>query len=63
MCQTTNSNARQNNTIDGESILPLDFYESDTVLTWKPVNLNLMIGVERVPSESDELPNSNEVAS
>jgi len=61
MCQTTNSNARQNNTIDREGILPLNFYESDTVL--KPVNLNLMIGIERVPSESDELPNSNEVAS
>ena len=26
----------------------------------KPVNLNSLIGVERVPSESDEPPNSNE---
>ena len=39
--------------------LPLNLYETETVL--KPVNS--LIGVERVPSENDEPPNSNEDAS
>ena len=38
--------------------MPLNLYETDTFL--KPVNLNFQINVERVPSESDEPPNSNE---
>ena len=41
--------------------MPLNLYETETVL--KPVNLNSLIGVERVPSESDGPPNSNEDAS
>ena len=52
---------RQDNTMDRAGTLPLNLYETETVL--KPVNLNSMIGVERVPSESDEPPNSNEDAS
>ena len=47
--------------MDREGTLPLNLYETETVL--KPVNLNSLIGVERVPSESDEPPNSNEDAS
>ena len=54
-------NARQDNTMDRAGTLPLNLYETETVL--KPVNLNSLIGVERVPSESDEPPNSNEDAS
>ena len=52
---------RQDNTMDRAGTLPLNLYETETVL--KPVNLNSLIGVERVPSESDEPPNSNEDAS
>ena len=47
--------------MDRAGTLPLNLYETETVL--KPVNLNSLIGVERVPSESDEPPNSNEDAS
>ena len=35
--------------MDRAGTLPLNLYETETVL--KPVNLNSMIGVERVPSE------------
>ena len=52
---------KDNNIMDRASTLPLNLYETETVL--KPVNLNSLIGVERVPSESDEPPNSNEDAS
>ena len=51
-------NVRQDNTMDRAGTLPLNLYETETVL--KPVNLNSLKAVERVPSESDELPNSNE---
>ena len=34
-------------------------YETETILK-QPVNLNSLKGVERVPSESDKPPNSNE---
>ena len=54
-------NVRQDNTMDGAGTLRLNLYETNTVL--KPVILNLLIGVERVASESDEPPNSNEDAS
>ena len=54
-------NVRQDNTMDRVGTSPLNLYETETVL--KPVNLNSQIGVERVPSESDEPPNSNEDAS
>ena len=49
-------NVSQDNTMDREGTLPLNLYETETVL--KPVKS--LIGVERVPSESDEPPNSNE---
>ena len=52
-------NVRQDSTMDRAGTLPLNLYETETVL--KPVNS--LIGVERVPSESDEPPNSNEDAS
>ena len=39
---------RQDNTMDRAGTLPLNLYETETVL--KPVNLNSLIGVERVPS-------------
>jgi len=53
-------NVRQNNTMDGAGTLPLNLslHETETVL--KPVNLNSLKAVQRVPSESDEPPNSNE---
>ena len=51
-------NVRQDNTMDRAGTLPLNLYETETVL--KPVNLNSLKAVERVPSESDEPPNSNE---
>ena len=54
-------NVRQDNTMDRAGTLPLNLYETETVL--KPVNLNSLISVERVPSESDEPPNSNEDSS
>ena len=54
-------NVRQDNTMDRAGTLPLNLYETETVL--KPVNLNSLIGIERVPSERDETPNSNEDAS
>ena len=45
--------------MDRAGTLPLNLYETETVL--KPaVNLNSLKGAERVPSERDELPNSNE---
>ena len=46
-------NARQDNTMDRAGTLPLNLYKT----------VNSLIGVERVPSESDEPPNSNEDAS
>ena len=51
-------NVRQGNTMDRAGTLPLNLYETETVL--KPVNLNSLKAVERVPSENDEPPNSNE---
>ena len=42
-------NERQDNTMDRAGTLPLNLYETDTVL--KLVNLNLLIDVERVPSD------------
>ena len=54
-------NVGQHSTMDRAGTLPLNLYEAETVL--KPVNLNSLIGVERVPSKSDEPPNSNEDAS
>jgi len=53
-------NVRQDNTMDRAGTLPLNLslYETETVL--KPVNLNSLKAVERIPSESDEPPNSNE---
>ena len=54
-------NVRQDNIMDRAGIWPLNLYETDTVL--KPVNVNLLIGVERVASEHDELSNSIEDAS
>ena len=53
-------NVRQDNTMDRAGTLPLNLYETETVL--KPVK-NSLIGIERVPSESDEPPYSNEDAS
>ena len=44
--------------MDRAGTLPLNWYETETVL--KPVNLNSLIGIERIPRESDEPPNSNE---
>ena len=46
--------------MDTAGTLSLNLYETDTVL--KLINLNLLIDVERVPSEIDESPNSNEDA-
>ena len=51
-------NVRQDNTMDRAGTLPLNLDETETIL--KPVNLNSLKGEERVPSESDEPPNSNE---
>jgi len=53
-------NVRQDDTIDRAGTLPLNLslYETETVL--KPVNLNSLKAVERIPSESDEAPYSNE---
>ena len=44
-------NVRQDNTMDKAGTLPLNLYETETVL--KPVNLNSLKAVEIVPSESD----------
>ena len=45
--------------MDRAGTLPLNLHETETVL--KPaVNLNSLKGTERVPSERDEPPNSNE---
>ena len=44
--------------MDRAGTLPLNLHETETVL--KPVKLNSLRGVERVPSERDEPPNSNE---
>ena len=41
-------NVRQDNTMDRAGTLPLNLNETETVL--KPVNLNPLIGVERVPT-------------
>ena len=51
-------NVRQDNTMDRAGTLPLNLYETETV--FKPVNSNSLIGAERVPSECDEPPYSNE---
>ena len=51
-------NVRRDNTMDRAGTLPLNLYETETVL--KPVNLSSLKAAERVPSESDEPPNSNE---
>ena len=44
--------------MDWAGTLPLNLHETEMVL--KPVNLNSLEVVERVPSKSDEPPNSNE---
>ena len=54
-------NVRQDNTMDRAGTLPLNLYETETV--WKPVNLNSLKGVERIPNESNEPANSNKDAS
>ena len=54
-------NVRQDNTMDRAGTLPLNLYETETVL--KPVDLNSLKGVERIPNESNEPANSNEDAS
>ena len=54
-------NVKQDDTMDWARTLPLNLYETEMVL--KPVNLNSLEVVERVPSKSDEPPNSNEDAS
>lgn len=54
-------NVTQNNTMDRANTLPLNLYETETVL--KLVNLNSLKGVERVSSKSDEPGSSNEGAS
>ena len=46
--------------MDTAGTLSLNLYEIDTVL--KLINLNLLIDVERVPSEIEESPNSNKDA-
>ena len=51
---------KDNNIMDRASTLPLNLYETETVL--KPVNLNSLMGVEKGPCKSDEPPNSNEDA-
>ena len=51
-------NVRQNNAMDRAGTLPLYFNETEMVL--KPVNLNTLKGEEKVPSESDKPPNSDE---
>ena len=58
MPQTTN--VRQDNTMDRACTLPLNLYKTETVL--KPVNFYFEFTKrrKRVPSESDEPPNSNE---
>ena len=48
------------NTMDRAGTLPLILHVHETETVLKPVNLNSLKGVERVPSESDEPPNSNE---
>ena len=53
-------NARQDNTMDMAGTLSLNLYEIDPVL--KLLNLNLLIDTERVPSEIDESPYSDEDA-
>ena len=47
--------------MDGVDTLSLNLYETGTVE--KLVNLTILRGVQRVPSESDELHFSNEDAS
>ena len=42
-------NVKQNSTMDKEKTLPLNLQEIEMVL--KPVNLNSLNGVERVPSK------------
>ena len=51
-------NVRQDNTMDRVGTLSLTLYKAETVL--KPVNLNSLKGVEKVTSESDGPPYSNE---
>ena len=51
---------KDNNIMDRASTLPLNLYETETVLN--PVNLNSLMGVEKGPCKSDEPPNSNEDA-
>lgn len=48
-------NVRQDNTMYTTGTLSLNVYETNTVL--KLINLNLLIDVERVPSEIGESPN------
>ena len=54
-------NVRQDNTMNRAGTLPLNLYETETVL--KPVNMNSLKGVERIPNESNKPANSNEDAS
>lgn len=53
-------NVRQDNTMDRADTLPLNLYETETVL--KPVSLNSLIGKARVPRKNDEPPSSTEEA-
>ena len=48
---------RQDNTMYTAGTLSLNVYETNTAL--KLINLNLLMVVERVPSETGESPNSN----
>lgn len=59
--KSVRGNVRQDNTMYRAGTLSLKLYETETVL--KPVNLNSLICVERVPSESDKPSNSNDDAS
>ena len=51
-------NVRQDNRMDRAGTLPLNLYETETAL--KPVNLNSLKGMERVPSENVEPRNSDD---
>lgn len=57
MVNPSDQNVRQDNTMDRASTLPLNLYETETVL--KLVNLNSLEGVERLPNESNEPAKSN----
>ena len=64
MCGIDESSRRRDFADFALEVFHIDFIEAGcsrkTEMVLKPVNLNSLIGVERVPSESDEPPNSNE---